>query len=144
MPNYAQQRRAANQSKRSQLVCESKTKTLLVAKGQSVCLHINAIDLQYTLSNVLVQSRNVHHFDIKKVLQLIFINPFATDGTFQYRFGKFKFSFGREGVPRYLWATRLWGVSRIGNNNNYRINVKVYEKKKSQLRVTFENSKSRQ
>ena len=38
----------------------------------------------------------------------------------------FKFSFGREGVPRYLWATRLWGVSRIGNN--CRTNAKVYEK----------------
>ena len=38
----------------------------------------------------------------------------------------FKFSFGREGVPRYLWATRLWGGSRIGNN--CRTNAKVYEK----------------
>ena len=40
----------------------------------------------------------------------------------------FKFSCGREGVPRYLWATRLWGVSRIGNNNYCRTNAKVYEK----------------
>ena len=30
-------------------------------------------------------------------------------------------------MPRYLWATRLWGVSRIGNN--CRTNAKVYEKK---------------
>ena len=39
-----------------------------------------------------------------------------------------KFSFGRDGVPRYLWATLLWGVSRIGNNY-CRTNAKVYEKK---------------
>ena len=29
-------------------------------------------------------------------------------------------------MPRYLWATRLWGVSRIGSN--CRTNAKVYEK----------------
>ena len=61
-----------------------------------------------------------------------FTNPFATDGTFEYRFEKF--SFGREGVPWYLWETRPWGVSRIGNNNCM-ANAKVYEKKNGCERV---------
>ena len=61
--------------------------------------------------------------ELKKHKNCTLFNPFYPDGIWSAVLRNFYFSFGREVVPRYLWATRQWGVSRIGNN--CRTNAKV-------------------